>query len=489
MTAAMLIVLAGIASAALYARGRLWIDALLVLLAAAGLAGLVADLRVPADGGEAVMHASGDGLRAAQWHDLPARKLDWKAPADDTLRLDFPRIAAPGRMFRLTATMPHAASRRLQLLAENGQVIAEAAGAGAALTVEWLPPLAETLLFKARLLDAGGKIIAQGPVPFQVREAAPLQVRGRFGSPSFDAGALNGLLANSGALLDWQVTLGKTVTRSETARTALTRPDVLVADAAYLEHLSDSGRTALLAQVADGAPLIILAANAHEPLFWSRALQLPLKEQPEAKPAGAPLALTSAPFNPVARAPWAIVGDRIWARPWEKGRVVWLGVSDWHRFAIGEPQALGAWWQDVLDRAGVRRAQDVAWLEPEEMALPGQRVEVCAHGVSGEVSFPDLKQAMPWQRRPDKADAACVAVWPAAPGWLKMQSGRQSGQLYVYANDDWPMWQKAQRRDATARYEARTPAVAANGGRPLPAWPFAFLFALAILLLWWRERS
>lgn len=470
MIAAILIALTGIASAVVYMLRRQWFDALLVALAAASLAGLVGKFNLSASS------------------DLTAARQALSAPGEAVLRLDLPRQAAPGRMFRLTASMPKA--RRLRLLAENGQVVAEASGDGPALTVQWLPLAAETLLFKARLLDGGGKVLAEGPLPFEVREAVPLQVQGSFGSPSFDAGALNALLANGNAVLDWQVTLGKTVTRSETARAAMTRPDLLVVDAAYVERLSESARAALLAQVAAGSPLLVLAANAREPQFWSRAMQLALKEQAEAKPSGAPLALMSAPFNPAAKTsgPWFAVGDRVWSRSWEKGRIIWLGVSDWHRYAISEPQALGVWWQDVLDRAGIRRAEELAWLVPEEMPVPGKRLEVCAHGVRGEVVFTSLKQTLTWQRRPDKADAMCVAVWPAAPGWMKMETGGKASQVYVYAQDDWPLWQKAQQHDAASRLAARTPAAQAKKAMPLPAWPFALLFAAAMLALWWRER-
>jgi hypothetical protein len=318
----------------------------------------------------------------------------------------------------------------------------------------------------------------------------PLQVQGSFSSPSFDAGALNSLLTNSNAVLDWQVTLGKTVTRNETARARMPRPDLLVVDAAYIERLSESARAALLAQVAAGSPLLVLASNAREPQFWSRHLNLALKEQADAKPSGAPLALMSAPFNPAGKpsGPWSASGDRAWSRPWEKGRIIWLGVSEWHRYAISEPQALGVWWQDVLDRAGIRRNEELSWLTPEEMPVPGQRLEVCAHGVRGEVVFPDLKQTLTWQRRPDKADAMCVAVWPAAPGWMKMESGGRAGQVYVYAKDDWPLWQNTQQHDAALRQAARTPAAQAASRMPLPAWPFALLFAAAMLALWWRER-
>ena len=104
--------------------------------------------------------------------------------------------------------------------------------------------------------------MAEGPVPLNVVDAAPLQVQGRFGAPSFDLRVLNELLANSGALLDWQVTLGKTVTRNETARTPMAAPNLLLVDAAWFERAPDSARAAMLAQVAQGTPLVILGANA-----------------------------------------------------------------------------------------------------------------------------------------------------------------------------------------------------------------------------------
>jgi len=499
MIAVILILLAGLVSAAVHLRRRQWTEGVLVAVAALALAGLVGNFARPANsaasvtidskdeapeiGDAATIRLTGDGLRAAQWKDLPARPLAWTAPAGEVLRLDFPRRLALGRMF--TLTVPHT-GRRLQLLAENGQVIAESTTH----SVQWLPPVAETMVLKARVLDAAGKVVAQGPVPLEVRGAEPLQVQGRFGSPSFDARILNSLLTNSHAIVDWQVILGKTVTRNETARVPMTRANLLVVDAAYFERLSDSARSALLAQVAAGVPMLVMAANAGEPAFWSRALQLDLKEQPEAKPSGAVLAMASTPYNPpaVASGPWQRVGDRTWSRPWQKGRIVWLGVMDWHRHAISEPQALGLWWQDVLDSAGIRRTEDLVWLEPEEMPLPGQRVEICAQGASGEVTFPELKQAMAWQRRADKADAVCVAVWPQASGWLNIVARQGAGKMYVYGKDDWPLWQKAQRRDATLRYAVRTPVPVVAGTTPWPSWPFALAFVLAMLLLWWRER-
>jgi hypothetical protein len=190
----------------------------------------------------------------------------------------------------------------------------------------------------------------------------------------------------------------------------------------------------------------------------------------------------------------------IWTRDWHKGRIAWLGVGGWHRHAIEEPRALALWWQDVLDRLRVHRNESLAWLAPDEMPLAGQRLEVCARGDAlakgGEVSIPDLALTLAWQRRPERVDASCAAVWPKGPGWLRMTTHTEAqaapavdGAVYVYADRDWPLWQRAQRRGATARYAARTPSPSVGRAtRALPTWPFGVLFALAMLGLWWRER-
>ena len=232
--------IAGLVSAGLYLRRRQWIDALLIILAAASLGLFALDLRMPGEAsrvlaidpaappasleGVSSLSLTGDGLRAAEWNDLPARPLHWEAPRGGALRLEFPEQVALGRLFALTLKREDKGEARLELLAENGQAIAEARGAGD-LRVEWMPPVAERVVLKARLLDANDKVIAEGPVPFTVHEPAPLQVVGRFGAPSFDLRVLNDMLTGSGALLDWQVTLGRAITRTEAPREEMAAPD------------------------------------------------------------------------------------------------------------------------------------------------------------------------------------------------------------------------------------------------------------------------
>jgi hypothetical protein len=508
----------GILSALAYGLRRRWIDALLAVVAGVALAAAVGSFALPGDMGRTLalsastppgsldgvrtLKLDGDGLRAAQWDDLSARPLAWTVPATPTIRLDFPRTIALGRVFTLTVSRSWKGSGRLQLLAENGEVLAEAKNKGdgdGVLSVQWLPPLAERLVLKARLLDANGKLVEDGPVPVTVAEPSPLQVRGRFGAPSFDLRTLDDLLAASNAVIDWQVELGKGLRRSESARAEMAAPDLEIVDAAWFERAGEAGRAALLARVAQGAPLLVLGANAGDAGVWSRSMGLHLAPQPADKTIGARLPMASGGLNPAqARAGEWQGEEGVWTRDWHQGRIAWLGVGGWHRHAIEEPRALALWWQDVLDRLRVRRKIDAAWLDPRELPLPHRRLDVCARGDAlakgGEVSFPALALTLPWQRRAETVDASCVAVWPKQSGWLDIRAQAPGARaadsaIYVYADGDWTLWQRAQHRDATARYAARTPAPAAGAGvRTLPAWPFAVVFALAMLGLWWRER-
>ena len=534
---------AGVASAALYGRKRKWINAALAGVAGIALAMAIADLRQSVAGADALaidtgttgrisdaerlaiprasaIALSGDGLREAEWRDLPARPLQWKPVAADLVWLDFPRSMSLGRIFTLTVRRSQAqAGWRLQLLAENKQVLADSgvAAAGnatptAQLSVQWLPPVAENMVLQARLLDAAGKTIAQGPIPLQVQDAVPLQIQGRFDAPSFDARALNQLLSDGSAVMDWSVTLGKAIARSETAREPLTAPNATFVDAAYVEHLSPSARAALLAQTGQGLPLVILGSNAADAQMWQREFglslhpQSPTTEKEDVRQfsmGGVSLAMPPSTLNPADASSelWSVLARDnkkqpwLWQRNLRQGRVIWIGVSDWHRYAISAPQALTLWWQAAMDKIALASVQKANWQLPDAMPLPGLRSEVCVQGAAADKLLQvEGGPALALQARADKAEARCGAWWPQRSGWTKFSAGgvEATALSYVYDVKDWPTWQRALRRDATAQYAARaTAGVSAPAAveRPLPVAPFALVFALCMLGLWYRESE
>jgi len=543
------VLVAGLCSAALYGRKRRWLDAGLALAAALALAALLSEparharetdtLAIASDTpGDALARAllavpdagalalSGHGLTEAQWQDVPARPLRWDVPKGDVLALDFARTVPLGRAFTLTVRRSQPAPGwRLQLVAENGQVLAETAASAeqqgapapvpAQLSVTWLPPLAERLILRARLLDGDGKAFAEGPVPLLVTEPVPLQVIGRFGAPSFDTRVLNDVLTASGAIIDWQTTLGKGLSRTESAQAALEQPHAQFIDAAWFEAAPAPARAALLGQVAQGLPLVVLGGNAGQAALWQRELALPLTPQPattekeDARVFGAgaqQFALPPAGWNPSAQAAgaWRVLATDshgkpwLWQRGWQQGRIVWVGVADWHRHAIASPAALGAWWQTLIDAAvnggggGGGGARQIVWEQPDPMPVAGMRTQVCAQGdVQGAPLHVQGMPAVAWQVRAGRAEGRCAAFIVPRAGWHALSSGAARHALYVYGERDWPQWRQGLRQQATRAYMARPPATVAGATRltPLPAWPLALAFAAAMLALWYRERG
>jgi hypothetical protein len=517
-------------SAAVYLLRRRWPDAALAIAAGIGLAALLLpqpqkepartltlrteEGRQPVPPTAETYVIEGHGLREAEWQDLPARPLQWREPKAEMLRLEFPRSLPLGRQFELRAGRAGAeAGWRLQLLAENGRTLAEATARAATreLAVTWLPPVSEDLVLKARLLSADGKTLAEGPVPLRVTEPVRLQLQGRFAAPSFDIRTLSQLLTDSGAVLDWQTKLGKTVSRTESPAEPLAAPNGMVVDAAWFEALGAAARAALLDEVGAGKPLLVLGASAAQAPLWQRtvALRLEVSGKDEMLHPGLPaakLALPLAPLAPAAAGPWtAAASDAggkpwLWQRSWKKGRITWMGLSGWHRFAISEPAALAQWWQTVLDLALRESEREQGWRFTDPMPVPGLRTELCADGIAeGAAVTVDGAAAAAMQRRVDKAGSVCTAVWPSRAGWMQVKAAGQAAKVYVFGSADWPAWQRALRHDATALYAARSPvplpATQAEKAAPLlqlarsiQPWIWAALLAASMLLLWWRER-
>ena len=518
----LLVAAIAIVSAILYLRQRLRLSAGAVIVAATSLIFLLGDFPLLSksenvvvlnddapsliqidkteSASKIVLH--GDGLSAAQWHDLPSRILEWVPPLTPSLQLDFPRQLALGRMFVVNAKLSSELKNwRLQLFAENGELLAESDKneQGLARHVAWLPVVGETLVLRARIVDEGGKVLDQGPIPVVVQEHKELQVLGRFGAPSFDTQTLNNLLVTSKANLDWQVNLGKNIIRSETARNTMAAPQVAIIDASYFENINAATRNKLMAQVAAGMPLIVLAGNVDQAAVWASSLGLPLLATPSNTgkenqiEVAADMSLARALYLPDSTHLGAWTANRVekpwlWQRQWQAGRIVWIGVADWHRYAINSPQTLSLWWQSIFDLAQINTVEPLIWSTQEAMPLVGERSVICVQGLSeNEITLE--QKSLVVHRRADQVDAKCAAIWPREAGWRSFKATNGAYFIFAYAKTDWLLWQKALKREATQDYAKRLPMPDIfRSNKPLAPWTLALLFALSMLLIWWQDR-
>lgn len=496
----------------------------------------------------------GDGLRASQWRDVPARHLTWQAPIGrDRIKLQAPIGVTLGREFELAVHRTQSSSVTAkkvwsaQLFAENGQLLAEQSSEGPQLTLRWLPPIAERMELQLKILDHDGRIIDSGPIPLEVTPLRPLQVIARFGSASFDISSLRQLLQVSEANLDWQTRMGLAVQHQLQTRDVMAQANLVLIDASYWESASAQIRQQILQKVAQGSSLLILGANARQAQIWRESIGL------ELRPGGANasntatnqeiafesmrasqrmeikrLAMAATPMQAIPNIRWSTLrlpdfvkdgGAMIVGRDWDQGRIVWIGVSDWHRYAISAPETLKQWWQAVLDQSLIVKPSTNHLRVRETMPLVGERISLCLEAESeGDVAIKTLRDATQttysFVPSLDEVGQECVSWRAQEAGWQLfslMPSGTRTSQagsegsspalgdpsvsqqnvvhrwVYVYPSQAWPTWQRELKRDATLVYQNRLVGAATTAQVDIPRWPLLAWMVVLSLLLWFSD--
>ncbi|MBC3881774.1 hypothetical protein H8K35_11200 [Undibacterium sp. LX40W] len=460
----------------------------------------------------------GEGYRQSQWHDIPAKRLQWQVPTNKpALQLDSDPRVALGREFELrikreTASMKPTGTWRAQLLAENGVLLVEEKSRESSVSLRWLAPVAERMVLQAKVFDENDQLIDSGPIPVEVKALDALQVWGRFDASSFDARSLQNLLRQSQAVLDWQTRLGKDIQHIEAPIADVTKMDLMITDAAFLEQQSGASLQKILAQVAQGKTLIVLGANANQTSFWNQRFELALQAVNQTKDAEvvvdvsgfgsmslSPNAFAVTPSAASKRAMWQAYPQTkgssawLWQRSWLRGRIAWIAVSDWHRHAIATPQKLTAWWQQVLDQVHQSEDEQVRWALHEKMPIAGERQVVCVQGVSqGTVATAETEK-LALKIYDGAIDQLCAAWRPSQAGWQDFSLSApelkeaKHNAFYVYPNEAWPSWQRQLKVQATRTFAQRLPANAASTMPQVPLWPLYLLTALLLLALWRRD--
>lgn len=496
----------------------------------------------------------GDGLRASQWRDVPARRLVWQVPQGrERIQLQAPSEVTLGREFELILQRPQLSSSAakktwsVQLLAENGQLLAQQSTIEPQLTLRWLPPIAERMELQLKVLDHGGRIIDRGPIPIEVKLHRPLHVSARFGSASFDISSLRQLLQTSEANLDWQTRMGQTVQHHLQARDGMAQANVMLVDAAYWENTSAQMRQQILQKIGQGTSLLILGANARQPQIWreSMGLELGPTASKASNQAGTPevvfewtqaslgmetkrLVMSATAMQAKPNSTWSSLrlpevvrddGDFIFGRTWKQGRIVWIGVSDWHRYLISAPETLKQWWQALLDQSLILAPSETQLRVRETMPIVGERISLCLDvetDNSTEVSAlrDSAQTTYAFAASLDDVGQKCVNWRANASGWQSFtllknsrnnarSESKESAQthqhgsgselpeerrwVYVYPNEAWPTWQRELKRDATIAYQNRIAGVPTSAPQEIPHWPLLVWIMVLSLLLWFFD--
>ena len=463
----------------------------------------------------------GDGFRDSQWQDLPARRLQWEKPKNRaSLQLQFNPYLSLGREFELTIQRDIDEKAvdgvwRAQLLAENGEVLAEEKSRTPGLKLRWLPPAAEHMVLQAKVFDSKDGLIDAGPIPLEVGALEPLQVWMRFDAPSFDTKALQNVLRQSQALIDSQTRLGQNIQHIESPGLDVDKMDVMIVDAAFIEQQNSASLQKILNQVAQGKSLLVLGANASQASFWRQKFDLPLQTVNRAKDAEisvdvashGSLALSPNALSVMANefkpaSPWTAGPHNqdneawLWHRAWQKGQIAWLAVGDWHRYAITSPMKLAAWWQSALDQIHQTHSDKPVWSMLGTMPIAKERQIVCLQGVkSGELLQTASTESIRLSSYGEVVDQQCAAWRPVQAGWqsLRLTSPElkepTQHQFFIYPSDAWQTWQRHLKANANQAFAQRLPAASAHAALQLALWPLYVLTALLLLYLWRKDTQ
>ena len=492
----------------------------------------------------------GDGLRASQWRDLPARRLQWQAPEGrvrrERLDLQAPLSVNLGREYTMQIARPNFVSvlksaeskdtssttkRKpwsAQLLAENGSILAESSSNSERLQLHWLPALAERLELQLKVFDETGRLIDSGPVPLEVLPHRSLQVTTRFEAPSFDISSLRQLLQMSDANLDSQTRLGQNVQQLLQEREKRESIDLLMIDAAYWENAKPRQRQEILDLVSAGSSLMILGSNARQPAIWRESFGLDLRQNSNPNRTGnaqelsfelaltsqrmeiSNLVMTATALQAQSNQHWSPLqlalqrgasSSAILARTWQRGRIVWLGLSDWHRYTISAPESLKQWWQVVLDQSLPKSGESGAIEIKEPMPIVGERTMLCLDAIGTYTQLQVAREtAIPLHASAEFPGQGCVAWRPLQAGWQVLQAKEQKPMaasqaqsqldvglqkwVYVYPEAAWPTWQREIKRQASLAYQERIPAEAPPLPTPIPRWPLVVCLLVLSLALW-----
>jgi hypothetical protein len=459
------------------------------------------------------LHLVGRGLSA---RDLPAvgdRSLEFSpAPAmSGVVWLRHPQTRARGGDFQVQGQVQGLAKARVELRDPADALLAQGdVGSDGRFDLHARMRVAGTLALSLRLLDEGGQVFKQMPLPVRVIDAKPARVWILSGATNPELKYLRRWARDAGLDLHTRTQAGAGVVLGDGARALdvaqLHEVDALLLDARQVDRLSDSQIEVIDRAVRDGLGVLLrldepLSARTRQRLSdWgfrfgpdqgtalvqldggTKQAPLPVLHRRILMPLGKDWAPLWRDAHGTALGAWRARG---------RGRIAITGLDDSFQLVLaGHSAQHGALWSQaiaVIARGITQtRTPTIPW-----PLWQGERASVCGLGEAATIVAPE-GQTLALPLDPATGARRCAAFWPEHAGWHVLEQGQERIPFLVWSADTAAAWHHQIKVDATADIATASshrphanPAARERG----PAWPWFLAWLLLAGLSWRMEKT
>lgn len=436
----------------------------------------------------------------------PLRFLPTAAPRG-LVELQAPPLLAPGAAFTVHSRVQGMPEVRVELLdpaAHRVDISTTDAAGRASLRASAREP--GDVVFTLRVLDAGGKVLDQLPVPVRVRASTAPSIRVLAGAPGPELKYLQRWGKDIGATLQTSMLIGGGLQMGDAPASldaaSLARLDLLLLDERRLAGLSSAQRAAITEGIRGGLGVLVRTSGALDGSA-RRALRewgLETRGGDQTKPVTLRsiidaeqnktvltverfnLEFSSADVVPLLRAAdGSAIGG--W-RALDLGRVGVLPITDSYALVLsGHADAHAELWNAAL-ASMARSLPDSPTLSLPAWAWSGERISLCGLTAPAQMVAEDGSRT---ELLPDPSAGNCAAAWPQMPGWHRVEAGEQQQSMLLLDPEKAVALHAQQMRDATFALSGsavRTTPLPIPG----PRWPWLLGFVLVASLLLWLER-
>ena len=477
-----------------------------VLAAATAVPDLASALRQRPGTRELVVVGQGLPARDRDTALPPLRFLPNAAPLG-LVELQAPLLLAPGAAFSVHSRVQGMPGARVELLDPAGhRVDIVAPDASGRVTLHASAREPGDVGFVLRVLDAGGKVLDQLPVPVRTRASSAPTIRVLAGAPGPELKYLQRWGSDIGARLQTSMLIGGGLQLGDAPAAldaaSLARLDLLLLDERRLASLSSAQRAAITDALRAGLGVLVrtggaLDGNARRTLRdWGldahggdQASTVTLRTLTDAEQNKTPLVVErfNLEFGSTEVVPLLHAADGTAIGGWRAlglGRIGVLPITDSYALVLaGHADAHAELWNAAL--ASVARPLPGASTSPSPAwAWSGERLSLCGMAAPVQMIADDGSRTA---LLPDPSADNCVAAWPQKAGWLRIEAGDQHDSILLLDPANAVALHAQQLRDATFALRG-----SAASSTPLPVpgprWPWLLGFVLVAALLWWLER-